>query len=146
MNYIPDEIDKKILAILKLNSRSSINTISNETGIPSTTVHNRIKKLEDKGIIRGYTININDDLISGPIIAYILIKASDIDQNKIMESLIEHEEVEEVAIVTGENDLIVRTRIKSMDELNKFILNNLRKIPGIASSVSMLSLKYYRRD
>ena len=146
MDYIPDEIDKKILTILKLNSRSSINTISNESGIPSTTVHNRIKKLEDKEIIRGYTINVNDDLINGPIIAYILIKASDIDQNKIMENLIEHEEVEEVAIVTGENDLIVRTRIKSMDDLNKFILNNLRKIPGIASSVSMLSLKYYRRD
>ncbi|MHA2102641.1 MAG: Lrp/AsnC family transcriptional regulator [Candidatus Hodarchaeales archaeon] len=146
MDYNLDQTDEKILTILKTNSRSSVNTISSETGIPPTTVHNRIKKLENKEIIRGYTINVNDDLVKGPIITFILIKASDIDQNTIMDNLIEHEEVEEVAIVTGENDLIVRTRVRSMDDLNEFILNHLRKIPGISSSVSMLSLKYYQKE
>ncbi|OLS26413.1 MAG: putative HTH-type transcriptional regulator [Candidatus Heimdallarchaeota archaeon LC_3] len=137
-----DEKDTLILKELKNDSRLSVKSISEKINIPATTVHNRIKKLVENGVIQNFTININDDIVKGPIITFILIKASSTDQNAIMEKLFDHEMVEEVAIVTGENDLIVRTRVKSMEDLNDYILNYLRKIDGIASSVSMISLKY----
>ena len=54
-----DEKDEQILQILLINSKLSTHQISKKTGIPITTVHNRIKKLTKKGIIKGYTIVID---------------------------------------------------------------------------------------
>ena len=72
--YIPFMLDNKDLAIievLKHNSNFSTQQISKKTGIPISTVHNRIRKLEKSGIIKEYTILLDNKKIGKPIAASI---------------------------------------------------------------------------
>ena len=67
-----DEKDLKIISLLKENAKLSMQQIAKKTLIPITTVHNRIKKLEKSGIIKGYTINLDDKKLQS-ISAFILV-------------------------------------------------------------------------
>ena len=51
-----DEKDKRILALLRKDAKQRVSQLAKKTGLPTTTVHNRIKRMEKGGIIRGYTV------------------------------------------------------------------------------------------
>ena len=68
-----DNKDLKILEVLKVNSRLSTQKIAKKTLIPITTVHNRMKKLEKEGIIKGYTVILDYKKLGKPILSFILI-------------------------------------------------------------------------
>ena len=69
-----DDKDYAVLNVLRKNAKLSTKQIAKKTGIPITTVHNRIKKLESSGIIKGYTTILDNKLI-GNVIAFILISS-----------------------------------------------------------------------
>ena len=75
-----------------------------------------------------------------------MIKASYTDQRLIVQKLLEHPSVENAAIMTGNTDIVIRIRVKSIEDLNKFILDYLRKIKGIQDSTTMISLENYEKD
>jgi len=141
-----DEKDLIILNALKQDASLSVAKLSSNTGLPSTTVYNRIKKLRDSGIIKNYTINIDKERVYGNIVGIILIKATNTDQRTIVQKLLEHPSVENAAIMTGNTDIVIRIRVKSIEDLNKFILDYLRKIRGIQDSTTMISLEYFEKN
>lgn len=135
-----DEKDEEILKVLKQNSQFSIQRISKRTGIPVATVHNRIKKLKENGIITGYTIRINPVKLGRKMTAYILVKATQrADQSILLREIASYENVEEGSMVTGEFDLIFKLRVTNMDELNKFVIKYLRLLPTVAETQTMIS-------
>ena len=141
-----DKKDKQILEILKKNAKLTTSKISKITSIPITTVHNRIKKLEKSGLIRAYTIVVNNKLIGKDVLVYILATVNynlpgKVSQREIAEQINKDECVEEVCILTGENDLIVKARFSSIDKLNEFVTNRLRNIQGIDKTKTMVVLK-----
>ena len=142
-----DEKDHLLLDALKEDASLSVAKLALKTQLPATTVYNRIKKLKAHGIIKNYTINIDKNQVFGSIIGFILIKAKsdDLDQRQIVRDLMKHSVVEDAAIITGEKDIFVRIRVKSIEELNSFILDKLRKIRGIQDSTTMISLEYYEK-
>jgi len=143
-----DEKDIRILEALKLDSRQTTNDIWRKTEIPQTTIHNRIKKLKDKGIIKRFTIELNKKLIDRGLSAYIFCtvsyrtlkgeKVSQFDVASNIKRMIE--EVEEVSIVTGEIDLIVKVAVKDVDALNEFVIKKLRNIEGVEKTITSVVL------
>ena len=142
-----DEKDKRIIDVLKTDSRLSTNEIWKKTGIPQTTVHNRMKKLRDRGIIESFTIKLDRKMVGKGLVAYILCtvsyrtskgeKLSQIDVAKKVKAL---PGVEEVSIVTGEIDLIVKVGVKDVDALNNFVITKLRDIEGIEKTITSVVL------
>lgn len=145
MGHKLDSKDLDIIAILQQDASLSISKIAEKAGLPSTTVHNRIKKLRKKQIIKNYTVNLDKDQISGNIIAYILIKVFQANQRDIVHGLLKRPEVEEASIITGDTDIIVKFRVHSISELDRFIIDDLRNIPGIQASKTMISLETYEK-
>ena len=141
-----DEKDLIILDALKKDGSLSVAKLAINTNLPSTTVYNRVKKLRESKIIKNYTINIDKDRVYGNIIGIILIKATNTDQRTIIKKLLEHPSVENAAIMTGNTDIVIRIRVKSINDLNKFILDYLRKIKGIQDSTTMISLENYEKN
>lgn len=139
-----DEKDEKILVLLKGNAKHTTSQISKKTGIPITTIHNRIKKLENTGIIKGYTVLVNHKLLGEEVLVYILasvnynIPGKKISQEDIARTLKNNSAVEEVNILTGMNDMIIKARFSSISQLNKFITNSLRNIEGIDKTETMV--------
>ena len=142
-----DDKDYTILNVLKQNAKLSTQKIAKKTRIPITTVHNRIRKLESAGIIKGYTA-VLDNKLMGDITAFVLISVmyhlpngKVINQEELAAKVKNNENVEEVNIITGATDFIVKIRTKTVDELNSFVTGYLRTIPGIERTQTLVVLK-----
>lgn len=142
-----DAIDSRILTLLKENSRMTTKELSKELETPQTTIHNRIKKMAQKGVIKRFTIEIDGKKIGKGLIAYILCTVSyrstrgeKINQFEVAQTIKELPEVEEVSIVTGDNDLIVKVAVKDVDTLNDFVIFTLRDIEGVERTVTSVVL------
>lgn len=141
-----DKKDHKILDILKKNSKLTSRRISKKLRIPITTVHNRIKKLEKLGIIKGYTVVLDYKKLDRGILSFILVTIVYVlpDGKKIKQEevarKIKKTGASEVFIVTGGTDIIVRVRAKDIDDLNNYIINKLRNIEGVDKTKTMIVL------
>lgn len=142
-----DDKDLRIIRVLEENSRLSTNEIWRKTGIPQTTVHNRMKKLIKEEIIEGFTIKLNKKMIDKGLGAYILCtvsyrtsKGDKLSQVNVARDVKALPEVEEVSIVTGEIDLIVKVAVKDVEMLNEFVIGKLRNIEGVEKTVTSVVL------
>ncbi len=130
--------DRKILDILVKGARKSTKDISHETGMPISTVYDRMKKLEEEGIIEGYRAVVNPRKLGKEISAFVsltvtyhLPSGKKIFQRELAEKVSRFPCVEEVHIVAGGDDIILKVRTESVALLNKFIIEDLRTIEGV---------------
>ncbi len=142
-----DSKDMKILGFLSDNAKLTSQQISRKTLIPITTVHNRIKKLEKRGVIKGYTTVLDHKKLGKGILAFILVTVSyitssgkRISQAELAKKIRSFPCVEEIHIVTGGADLIMKARVSDMEELNDFVINELRNIDGVENTQTIISL------
>ncbi len=142
MTKITNEIDERdwdILEELKKNSKLSEQKLARKTGIPMTTVHNRIKKLREAGVIETFTLRLNYAKLGKPITAFVLLKTiHGADQKELLVQISKIPNVYEVAMVTGEFDLLFKARVASMEELNKIVVQGLRKQKNVGETVTMV--------
>tara|TARA_Y100000310_G_scaffold90046_1_gene87297 strand:- start:676 stop:1119 length:444 start_codon:yes stop_codon:yes gene_type:complete len=142
-----DEKDLKVLDILKYNSKLSTKQISKKLRIPITTIHNRIKKLEKVGVIKGYTVVLDYKKLNKNIMAYILVTITYVlpDGRKVSQENVAKEiksvGAEDVMIVTGATDILIKVRAKDIDGLNNFIISKLRNVDGVDKTQTLIVLK-----
>ncbi len=132
-----DKKDKKIIKCLKDDARASTQEISKKTMIPITTVYNRIKKMIESGIIKNYTVVLDQDKIGKSLPAYVLItvdkeelKEGSFDYDQLARQIKNMPEVEEALSITGVYDLMLKARLENVSQLNEFLVK-LRKVQGI---------------
>ncbi len=142
-----DNNDIKLLQLVHKDSKLSVQQMAKETGLPPTTVHNRIKRLEKEGIIRKYTAEIDWKKAGKPVMAYVLVSfeyilptGGRVQQEDAAKEIRGMEGVEEVSILTGGADMLVKVRAKDLDDLNDFVVRKLRNIAGVDKSQTMIVL------
>ncbi|MCS7139757.1 MAG: Lrp/AsnC family transcriptional regulator [Candidatus Nezhaarchaeota archaeon] len=135
-----DDIDLKIMEILKSNGRASYKEIAEKVGLGIATVYKRIKRLEGLGIIKGYTTIIDESKLGKSIVGYVGIEVRPADTNKVLEELLKMDEVVEIATVTGTFDILVKVRVKSLNELWNFIYVKTPKIKEILKTTTMIAV------
>ena len=142
-----DKKDEKIIEVLKENSKLSSQQISKRTLIPITTVHNRIKKLERKGIISKYSVILDNKKIGKLVSAYVLINVDyrllrnkKISHKDIIKRLKMYEAIDEASVVSGSIDILIKVRVKDMEELNVFVTEKASNIEGIERTQTMIIL------
>jgi len=121
-----DDVDKKILEILRTDARVSIREIARKIGSSHSTIYDRIRKLERRGIISGYTIRINYKKLGYQITALILVNVDGRHIIEVEKWLAQEPNVLAVYDITGEHDIAVIASFKTIDELDSFIKNVLR--------------------
>ena len=126
-----DENDKKILTELISNSRMPISKISSKTGIPDSTVSNRIKKLENNNIIEQYTTIINPEAIGIKVIAMIIIQTETEKHENVEIELPKLDKVSQVYSISGEYDILIKVWAHTLEELNDIVNSEIRTIDGI---------------
>lgn len=145
-----DEKDLKILEILKQNAKLTTKQIAKKVGMPATTVYNRIKGMEESGIIKGYMVSLNNKKLGKNISAYILItvdykllKEMKTTQHDLAKRLRKHKFVEEVDMITGTSDIIIRVATNDIDQLDEFVTKYLRNIDGVERTQTMVILSSF---
>ena len=138
-----DEKDLRILEILKEEANLTTSQISKKTRAPITTVHNRIKKMKQEGVIKNYTVKIDFEKIGKPLKAFILITVDqkNLSQSQIGKKIKSIEGVQSVDIVTGATDIIAEVRTENMHALNNLITEKIRRIEGIDKTQTLMVLE-----
>lgn len=142
-----DESDIKILRILQENCRISLESLGKKLGMPKSTVHYRIRRLEKEGIIEGYYAKVNFEKIGRSFLTITLVRAK-YEQgyhDKIGRSLCAIPGVWGVYFVFGENDFIILARSSTRDEyLRK--LEMIMSIPEIERTNTIIVAKVLKED
>jgi len=125
-----DEVDLKILRILRENSRDSLGKISEELGISKATVSRRLARMEQEGYIAGYSIITNPSRL-GLMKGMISLQVVGTAVNGVIEQLKENKEIESVMRVFGDHGLICEVYTKSVDSLYALIQDRILKIPNV---------------
>jgi DNA-binding Lrp family transcriptional regulator len=116
-----DEVDKAILRELISNARLSFREIARRVGVSTATVANKVRKMEEEGVIRGYTAIVNAEKLGYDIVAVIEIVISKGKVANVEEEIAKAPNVQAVYDVTGESDAIIVARFKSRAELSNFV-------------------------
>lgn len=142
-----DKKDSQILWLMEEDSSLTTKQLSKRTGIPIATVHNRIKKLEREGIIQGYTLRLDHVKLGKAITAIILVSVTyavpetkAVSQREISRK-IKRMGADEVMIITGEHDIMVKLRVHDVDELDRFITKKIRAIKGVDKTRTVIVLR-----
>lgn len=141
-----DSKDREIITELVSNSRQTVGQLGKKLGMPPTTIHHRIKKLEASGIINGYSANINYKKLGRPIMAFVGIgveyhvAGKQIRQMDVARKVRSLEGVHEVAILTGGMDILVKILAKDIEDLNNIVTEKLRNVDGVDKTQTMIVL------
>ena len=134
--------DSKVLMELQKNSKRKVTEIAKDTGLPISTTHLRIKKLEKLGIIKSYRALIDYIKIGRPITAFVnVIISSEKSVKEIAKKLANVEGVEEVHATSGQFDIIAKVRLSSTEELGNFIFEKekgVRSWEGVERTETMI--------
>lgn len=114
-----DEKDRNILEILEDNGRLSIQDISSKLNIPPSTIHNRIKRMENAKVIEGYSVKLNEKVMERDFTVYMLVNGS--TGNYLEREFLKKKEVIEVSGITGEYDLIIKMQFSNISNYNDFL-------------------------
>ena len=139
-----DKTDEKILKILISDARLSARQLALKMGMSTVTILSRIKKLEKEKIIKGYTANLDHEMLGYDLTAIIEIVAKK-DVTEIENKLSKMENVVCVYDITGSTDTIAIAKFKGRNELSKFV-KALSSMPNVENTITRVVLNTVKED
>jgi len=141
-----DEKDVAILSLIQENSKLTARQIAQRINAPITTVFAKTKRMEELGVIREYRAVLAAEKLDSGTAAFILAsvsyraKADDVpvSQRAVAEEIARFPEVQEVHIITGDWDLLIKLRAKSVESIGKFVVDKLRLIKGLEKTLTCM--------
>ncbi|MEM3745104.1 MAG: Lrp/AsnC family transcriptional regulator [Candidatus Bathyarchaeia archaeon] len=140
-----DELDFQIIELLQEDSRISFNKIASKLGISVGTAYNRVRSLEERGILRGYTVIVDPAKIGYGTIAIILIQAEGAHLVDVENEVAKMDNVVAVYDITGDFDIAVIARFKDRFGLNAFV-KKLLSMPYVKRTVTNVVLNVVKED
>jgi Lrp/AsnC family leucine-responsive transcriptional regulator len=116
-----DTTDKEILKILQEDAKLSISELGRTIGLSTTATKERVRKLEQEGIIKGYTAVLNAEAVEAGLLSYISIPLGEISITEMGDRLVAMPEVLECHKVTGNTCFLIKVRTSSTAELESVI-------------------------
>ncbi|TQV78423.1 Lrp/AsnC family transcriptional regulator [Denitrobaculum tricleocarpae] len=139
-----DELDQKILNCLQENARISNAELAEEVGLSASPCWRRVRALEDAGVVRKYAAIVEPKVIGLPVNVFVSVtleKQVEDWLERFEAALRDRPEVMECYLMTGEFDYLLRVVVPDLQAYEKFVLEHLTRIPGIAGIKSSFALK-----
>jgi DNA-binding Lrp family transcriptional regulator len=141
-----DEKDRAILGLIQENNKLTAKQISKKIDAPITTVFAKTKRMEELGVIKGHRAILAPEKLEAGTTAFLLASVSyraktqnlPISQRTVAEEIAKFPEVQEVHIITGDWDLLVKLRAESVDAVGKFVVDKLRLIEGLEKTLTCM--------
>jgi len=136
-----DAIDVTLLRELSKDARAPQRSLANVLGMSSPAVADRMARLKARGVIRGYKVDIDWAALGFSTVAIISVTAAaGHDQSVIVERLQAIAGVENIMIVTGGSDMLVRVRARGFDDLRSILAREIWTIEGVQRTESFISI------
>ena len=129
-----DSKDQLIIESLKLDCRAPIRDIAKRTKLRPSTVHQRINRLKESGVIERFTIKLNNEAVGEGFIVFMLIKTK---PAAMLDKIVTDSHVNEFFGVTGEYDLPLKLKFKDVSEFHNFVIK-FRKEQPVETTLTMV--------
>ena len=141
-----DKRDIEILKLLQKNCRMTAKEMAKKVGSPITTVYAKIKRMEELGVIKQYKAILDSKKLDKGAAAFILTsfvyrpggREKPLSQRDVAKRIAAFPEVQEVHIITGGWDILIKVKADHVDTLGKFVMDKLRLIEGIDNTLSCI--------
>lgn len=144
-----DEIDRKIVRLLNANGRLSQERIARKVKLSRPAVHERVRRLEEQGVIRGYKALVDWGGLGQPVTAFVWVRTSGVKCREtgpvLMGLTRDGVTVEECHSVTGEWCLLLKVRAGSPSTLQDLI-DEIREAPGVEGTMTAVALSTIGED
>jgi Lrp/AsnC family transcriptional regulator, leucine-responsive regulatory protein len=133
-----EEIDRQIMALLADDGRMSFTDLAKETGLSVSAVHQRVRRLEKRGVIKGFTAQLDHGQVGLPLTAFVSIKPTDpAAPDDAPERLAHLTAIEACHSVAGEESYILKVRVASPNELEE-LLQLIRAAANVATRTTVV--------
>lgn len=127
-----DDIDAQLLSLLMADARSSYADLARAVGLSAPSVHDRVRRLERSGALRGYAAVVDPAALGLGVTALVgILQREGVEQDDLAEALAGIDEIEDCWFVAGEEAFVVKVRVADVDAL-EHTLGVLRRTPGVA--------------
>ncbi|MDO8284655.1 MAG: Lrp/AsnC family transcriptional regulator [Rhodoferax sp.] len=138
-----DEIDHKLMSLLRQDARLSVAALAAKLRVSRGTVTNRIRRLEDDGVIVGYTVRLRPDVQHNAIKAWMSIAVDGNQTRTVIAALLGEPGVATLHDTNGRWDLLAELRAETLQELAK-VLERIRLLKGISNTETSIHLETFR--
>jgi Lrp/AsnC family transcriptional regulator, leucine-responsive regulatory protein len=137
-----DHLDVRIIEILQANARETQADIARDVGLAPSAVLERVRKLEARGVIRGYSALIDPRAVALPLLAFVAVRSDEVGaEDRVAHALAEIPEVLEVHHVAGEDCYLVKVRARDAEDLGVLLRTRFGRIPGVRSTRTTIVLE-----
>ncbi|MCS4096460.1 Lrp/AsnC family transcriptional regulator [Rhizobium sp. BK176] len=137
--YIPDELDRRLIAHLRADGRASLSKLSEALGVARGTVQNRLDRLLKSGTLLGFTARVRDDYNDGTLHAVMMVEVIGKSTTQVIRKLRGLPEIYSLHTTNGNWDLIANIRAASLADFDR-VLREVRMIDGVSNSETSLLL------
>jgi Lrp/AsnC family transcriptional regulator, leucine-responsive regulatory protein len=133
-----EEIDRQIMALLADDGRMSFTDLAKRTGLSVSAVHQRVRRLQKRGVIRGFTAQLDNEQVGLPLTAFVSIKPIDpAAPDDAPDRLTHLEAIEACHSVAGDESYILKVRVASPNELED-LLQKIRAAANVATRTTVV--------
>jgi DNA-binding Lrp family transcriptional regulator len=144
-----DKKDEMIITELKKNARNTTKNIAANINIPRVTVRDRIQKMIEKGIITSFNISINYKKIGYATEVFIFISFLpnfEVSQRELAKHIAKLPGVYEVHIISGEYDLLLKVRGRSLEDIGVLVVDKLRQLKGVGRTLTFACFETIKEE
>ena len=136
-----DEIDRRILHLLQRDARIANAAIARDVGLAASAVFQRVRKLEESGVIQGYHAHLDPTAVEQGLLAFVTVKTGEgARARETSELLAEIPEVLEVHRVVGEDCFFLKVRVRDTTALGALLDEKIQRLPPVASTRTTIVL------
>jgi DNA-binding Lrp family transcriptional regulator len=137
--FMPDDLDRRIIAHLRVDGRASLSKLADALGVARGTVQNRLDRLLDTGTLLGFTVRVRDDYDDLSIRAVMMVEVTGKSTTQVIQKLRGIVEIRTLHTTNGNWDLVADIRAASLSDFDR-VLREVRMIDGVANSETSLLL------
>ncbi|MBE0694264.1 MAG: Lrp/AsnC family transcriptional regulator [Aquamicrobium sp.] len=137
--YIPDALDRRIIAHLRVDGRASLSKLAAALGVARGTVNNRLERLVETGTLLGFTARVRDDYDERTVRAVMMIEVVGRSTTQVIRKLRGIPEISSLHTTNGNWDLVADIRAASLSDFDR-VLREVRMIDGVSNSETSLLL------
>lgn len=137
-----DEIDRRILGLLQENARMTQTEVARAVGLAPSAVLERIRKLEARGVVRGYAALVDPHVVDLRMLAFVAVRTSAVgdEERVVAEQLAAIPEVLEVHYVAGDDCLLLKMRARDAEHVGELLRHQVSAVPGVRSTRTTIVL------
>lgn len=136
-----DETDRKLLALLQQQGKRTVKYYASQTGLSTTAVYERIKRLENSGVVTGYVALVDKKKVNRQFTVFCHIRLSQHNKQYLLQFEKEVHQLEEVVAcyhISGDYDYILKVHVQDMDAYREFMVTKLTALSNIGSTQSSI--------